>query len=42
MHAQQKNNQTQAELVFSRETDQQKNNIKEGGESEEILALLAG
>ena len=31
-HAQQKNNQTQAELVFSSETDWQKNNIEEGGE----------
>ena len=30
-YAQQKNNQTQAELVFSSKTDQQKN-IKEGGE----------
>ena len=31
-HAQQKENQTQAELVFSSETDRHKNNIEEGGE----------
>ena len=31
-HTQQKNNQTQAELVFSSETDKQKNNIEDGGE----------
>ena len=32
VRAQQKNNQTQAELVFSSETNQQKNSIEEGGE----------
>ena len=33
-HAQQKNIQTQEELVFSSETDGQKNNMEEGGELE--------
>ena len=32
MNAQQKNNHTQADLVFSIESDQQKNNTEEGGE----------
>ena len=42
MHAQQKNYQTQAELVFSSETDRQKKKTSKRNESEEILALLTG